>query len=187
MPTDSRGALLHLFPAIDATAQKVYPHLKGSGKCTQRMIDFVDENTFIITKFTFWSSGIDAKKTYWQFNHPKLKHPKRIGYATLGEVVFFVRNSLTHESEIDPAIIWTDEQRMQVNHGKDLTVPKMLVCGLLMAVVASPVNKRERFRRKYSWNFGQTQIDLDDALWGDKSLALAIMEKVNVENRPPKE
>jgi hypothetical protein len=161
------AALIQLFPAVDATAQKLYPTLRGSRHCRARIVRFVDENTRLITKFTFL--GTSFGKAFFEFRHPEIKHPEKSGMATLGEICYLIRSSLVHTGEIDLSIIWTDDRCLRVNHGQDITLPKTLVEGLLAAVISSPVNAAEKFRRNYSLRIGTAVLRFEDRLWGNES------------------
>jgi len=177
-----RGALIQLFPAMDATAQLVFPHLEGEGHNKERMIEFVDRSTLIITKFTFlWGASVGGVCSF-PFSQKKLRNPRVAGMATLGELLYFVRNNLTHKTKTDPAIIWTDKLQLKCNYGKDIVLPQSLVFGLVMSVVTSDKNKDKKFSVEHHWNMGKSIFPLDNTLWGNKSLALAIHEKMKAEN-----
>lgn len=137
------GALLSIATAVDATAKREYG--KGGQANYKR---WLTESIGLITPFF---TGLSLSGVRLSYNHPELdKKPSVDGSRSLEEIIYHVlRSDLVHEGSL-PENITLTERELGGQDGPDgwLKLPKGMVLGLIVAVVASPVNARQKLNRE---------------------------------------
>ncbi|CAI8968592.1 hypothetical protein [Pseudomonas soli] len=119
---DFEASLLHLFPAIDKTAQLRYP----KDKVGPRFKKFLHDQHDIVSLIAF--------NNVINITHSGMTFPDAI-YK-------LARNPLIHESELDKRITFNNECGLEISENH-WNLPKSYILGLCIAVVVAPENRRE--------------------------------------------
>ena len=128
---DTESALLHICAAIEATAR-----LEAGAKGKKGYKHWVRSNTPLITAVGIGPALAGLRIAY---SHPELP-PSQDGSHDLGDLIYHVvRCSLYHEGALPDNVQLTDNQ-IGSNPSGDLLLPRNIVLGLLVAVVASKAN-----------------------------------------------
>jgi hypothetical protein len=156
---DPESALISVCIAIDATSAKLYGK---SGRSSYKK--FVHDNFALITKVAFGNLTIGALRI--GYAHPDIDaHPD--GLCSIEEIIYHVvRCGLLHTAELHSSIRFTKELRFVAKDGI-LTLPSSFVVGLIVAVVACPVNSRETSPLACSLTLAKTERSLNE-LWGKR-------------------
>ena len=156
---DPESALLSVSIAIDATASKLYGK---SGRSSYKK--FIHENFALITKAAFGSLTIGSLSI--KYAHPDIEpHPD--GRCPIEDIFYHVvRCGLLHQAYLHSSIRFTDKIHFSAKEGI-LTLPNSIVVGLIVAVVACPVNSGETSPVECSVTLGRIERPLN-GLWGKR-------------------
>jgi hypothetical protein len=159
MNGDPEGALVQICTAIEKTAKLEGKRKAGGYK------RFVDENMPIITSV---GVGVALKAIkLGGYHHPELR-PAPDGTVPLQDIIYHViRCRLYHDAGL-PADLEITEDRIGVENGH-LLMPKHLVTGMVLAVVAAPINKKERTDPTFFVIAKRITFYLDQ-VWGRRDL-----------------
>lgn len=173
---DVEGAFVDACIALDATATKEYGE-EGRGPYKQ----FIRENLELITRATFGHTGITGALRI-EFSHPRIKADAD-GLCGIEDILYHaVRCGLLHSTKLPDNIGFGPSGVLQVSRDGKLLLPQSIIDGLILAVVASPVNADERVPVGYAMN-GR---DLNE-LWGERDVVLAFLKKLQGGNCRPDE
>ncbi len=154
------AALICASIAADATASKEYPQIKQAHR---RYRKFINNNLALITRTAFGNTAI-TKSLRLNYKHPKLR-PDKDGLCSFEQIMYFVvRCGLVHAAEIPDTLSFSDNAIIAVSDGR-LVLPARLIYGLIVAVVASPVNAGEQSQQHYGINVDGESIGLRE-FWG---------------------
>lgn len=133
---DSEGALIPTSIAVDATAQKQFPHKKNNESYKR----FIGYYLPTITRASL--GGLSTAGLRFGYSHPDIKATPD-GTASIEQILYhLVRCGLLHNARLPKGLSVTSEGKIGVENGI-LVLPDSLVLGLLLAVVVSPVNANE--------------------------------------------
>lgn len=170
---DPGEALFEICAAIEGTARREgLPHGHGYKQ-------FVGNNLPIISGIAFGPalSGLRVR-----YSHPELPATSD-GIATLEDIVYHVfRCGLYHTGKLPDDIEFTDHT-VGAKNGV-LFIPKMVVAGLIVAVVASPANAGGRTSPSYFFERSGKRYVLNN-LWGRREqLLVDLKEQVRGSQQP---
>lgn len=153
---DAEGALLPICTAIDATVKR---YRGASGRKNYK--DFLHENLGLITKVGLGSA---ISNFHLKYDHPDIQQ-NTDGTCQIQDILYHaVRCGLTHEAKLPPNLRFTDEYKFAAEDGI-LILPASLIQGMIVAVVACPVNSDQSVSENYEINIRGFQIKLNK-LWG---------------------
>ncbi len=163
---DLEGALIPISIALDATAKREYGKQgRGSYK------DFIRSNMRLITRS---GCGPSIGNIQVRFAHPEIK-ARPDGTCTLEEILYHaVRCGLLHEAELGKDLRFQEGNSLFID-GQTLVLPSCLISGLLVSVVAAPVNAGERI----SDNYGILMRGYHNPLnrfWGKREETMKLLE-----------
>lgn len=153
---DAENAFIQLSIAIDGTAKRLYPGKKTSDRCKS----FLRENL----PFVLWSltSGTPSqiKDLLFQFNDPD--HPNQS--TKFEDIVYSImRCTLLHEGEMPEKVEFVSEPYIGMLGGR-MQFPTALIEALLLVVIASPANAREKVSASTSFTFGKTKVYVSEII-----------------------
>lgn len=91
-----------------------------------------------------------------------------IAVRTMPEMLYdVVRCTAVHEAKLPDNLRFTREAFIQTGKDGQLILPIDLICGLLMAIVASPQNIDQKIEGDPTFSFGGNIIKINE-LWGDR-------------------
>jgi hypothetical protein len=168
---DNVNSLIQVSIAIDATAKKIYPKLKTSERCKA----FIRDNQAFITRTAFGLLEIQGPFEL-EFNGQDGKtHTK-----TFEEVLYhLVRCSLIHEGDLPNEVEFTDSKSIGVTNGGKILISTNIIMALIMSVIASEPNAREKLPICYTATIDNRNLILND-FWGKKEELYKITYEVNV-------
>ena len=167
-------ALRSIFAALDETAQAAYPGKQVGDRITM----FVGDNTTLIYAGTLLGTKPPVKIGRMKFEllHPEIADDK--GLASLQDIIYYLmRCMLTHTTDIDEMIEFSNDAGFACHNGKKLTLPTTLPIGLIVAIVASPVNAGKQAPPCHITAFGVT-MNINE-LWGREDLWRQRLEQVH--------
>ncbi|WHQ45348.1 hypothetical protein [Alcaligenes faecalis] len=150
---DAENAFIQLAIAIDGTAKQLYSRKKTSERCKQFLKDSLP--------FILWSlsNGTPAKTGSLSFEISSSSE-----YIEFEDIVYKVmRCSLLHDGELSEKVEFVNAPYIGTLNGK-LQFPLALIGSLLFAVIASPVNERQRVSESTSFTFGTTKVPVNHML-----------------------
>jgi hypothetical protein len=147
---DAENAFIQLSIAVDGTAKRLHPGKKTTDRCK----NFLRDNL----PFVLWSltngTPSQCKDLSFQFNGPV--HPSQS--TKFEDLVYSImRCALLHEGEMPEKVEFVSESYIGMLGGR-MQFPIALVGSLLLAVIASPVNAREKVSSSTSFTFGKTKV-----------------------------
>jgi hypothetical protein len=163
---DTENAFIQLAIAIDGTAKLLYPGKKTSERCKQ----FLKENL----PFILWSicNGAPAKTVSLSFEILSSNgSSERIEFEDL--VYKVMRCSLFHDGHLAEKVEFVNAPYIGTLNGR-VQFPLALLGSLLFAVIASPVNERQRVSESTSFTFGNTKIPVNHMLGNLEKTKIAI-------------
>lgn len=166
---DFEGALIPISIALDATAKREYG--KG-GRASYK--DFIKSNMRLITRS---GCGPSIGNIQISFSHPEIKNPRPDGTCTMDEILYhIVRCSLLHEAELGPGLRFEEGNSLFMD-GQTQVLPSCLINGLLISVVAAPVNTGERVGDQYGLLLRGYHAPLN-LLWGKRDQITDLLEAI---------
>jgi len=78
-----------------------------------------------------------------------------------------VRCTVIHEAKLPNNLRFTKQSLIQLGNDGELVLPIDLIYGLIMAVVASPMNTDQKIDGDPVFSFGGKRIKINE-LWGDR-------------------
>jgi hypothetical protein len=153
---DAENAFIQLAIAIDGTAKHLYPGKRTSDRCKQ----FLKENL----PFVLWSltNGTPTNAGSLSFEFSGSGTPSR-GTDFESLVYSVMRCALLHDGELPEKVEFVNEPYIGMLNGK-MQFPLALVGSLLFAVIASPVNERQKVSAATSFTFGKVLVPVNDML-----------------------
>ena len=142
--------------ALDATAGKMYPNLKGN---KARFLRFVDENVKFITGFTFHSTVFTGRLS---MTYPDPRSATGTSLQSFGDVLYDIRCHSVHEAVLPESVVIDDNC---LGAGKPFRLIRTIPVGLAAAVVAAHVNYKEQLPLNYSFVVGRRHARVAD-YWG---------------------
>jgi hypothetical protein len=168
---DPDGALYALCSAIDATATNEYGK---EGKASFKT--FVHSNFPLITQVAFGQKVLNLNL---EFSHPKMPKSADGTYSIQDIFYHAVRCQLYHTTDLPSNVRFTNEWQIRCDYGA-IILPDGFVYGLIIAVVAAPVNHAESEpKNKFS------AFEIDGAsipifkLWGRRPELSWLLEAIN--------
>lgn len=163
---DAENAFIQLAIAIDGTAKLLYPGKKTSERCKKFLKDSLP--------FILWSltNGTPARTTSLSF---EVSTPNDSGeFIEFEDLVYKVmRCSLLHDGELSEKVEFVEASMIGTLNGR-VQFPLALLGSLLFAVIASPVNERQRVSESTSFIFGKTKIPINHMLGNLEKTKMAI-------------
>jgi hypothetical protein len=147
---DAENAFIQLSIAIDGTAKRLFPAKKTADRCKS----FLRDNL----PFVLWSltNGTPSESKDLCFEFVGSGHPNQS--TNFEDLVYSImRCALLHEGEMPEKVEFVSEPYIGMLGGR-MQFPIALVGSLLLAVIASPVNARERVSSSTSFTFGTTKV-----------------------------
>lgn len=163
---DAENAFIQLAIAIDGTAKQLYPRKKTSERCKQFLKDSLP--------FILWSlsNGTPAKTSSLSFEiSSSSESSERIEFEDL--VYKVMRCSLFHDGELSEKVEFVNAPYIGTLDGR-MQFPIALIGSLLFAVIASPVNERQRVSESTSFTFGKTKVPVNHMLGNLEKTKIAI-------------
>lgn len=163
---DAENAFIQLAIAIDGTAKLLYPGKKTSERCKKFLKDSIP--------FILWSlsNGTPAKTTSLSFEISNSSQSS--AWIEFEDLVYKVmRCSLLHDGELSKKVEFVDAPYVGTLNGK-MQFPLALLGSLLFAVIASPVNERQRVSDSTSFTFGKTKVPINHMLGSLEKTKIAI-------------
>ena len=159
---DPEDALFQICAAIEKTAR-----LEGRSKGRKGYKQFISENVPIICGVGLGHALAGLK---FRISHPDLPVSED-GTASIADIVYHAcRCALYHSAELSDLVEFTTNKVGSTTTGK-LLLPKMIVSGLILAVVCSPENRHANSEHKgYVRVRGQTYTIKD--CWGQRARVL---------------
>ncbi|MFG0258681.1 MAG: hypothetical protein ACF8GE_12355 [Phycisphaerales bacterium JB043] len=128
------SALLEIFPAIDSTAQALYPN----NRVGTRIKKFLDAYSDIIT---IGALGIIIKEFNLGFSHPSIK-PRKDGTVKLSAILYHVfRCGTVHEGRLDENARLVDGRHIKGDPPDKIELPRKIIFGLNLSVITNPLHK----------------------------------------------
>ena len=153
---DAENAFIQLAIAIDGTAKRQYPSQRTTDRCKR----FLRENL----PFVLWSltNGTPARGSEFTFEFSGSGVPNRS--TKFEDLVYSVmRCALLHEGEMPSKVEFVTASYIGMLGGR-MQFPVALIGALLFAVVASPVNVREKVADSSAFFFGETRVPVAEIL-----------------------
>jgi hypothetical protein len=147
---DAENAFIQLSIAIDGTAKRLHPGKKTTDRCK----NFLRDNL----AFVLWSltNGTPSHTKDLSFKFTGPEHPSQS--TKFEDLVYSImRCALLHEGEMPKKVEFVSESYIGMLGGR-MQFPIALVGSLLLAVIASPVNAREKVSSTTSFTFGKTKV-----------------------------
>lgn len=163
---DAENSFIQLAIAIDGTAKQLYPGKKTSERCKK----FLKDNL----PFILWSlsNGTPAKTGSLSFEvSSSSESSERIEFEDL--VYKVMRCSLFHDGELSEKVEFVYAPYIGTLNGR-MQFPLALIGSLLFAVIASPVNERQRVSESTSFTFGKTKVPVNHMLGSLERTKMAI-------------
>lgn len=163
---DAENAFIQLAIAIDGTAKLLYPGKKTSERCKQ----FLKASL----PFILWSlsNGTPAKAHSLSFEiSGSSESSTRIEFEDL--VYKVMRCSLLHDGELSEKVAFVNAPYIGTLNGR-VQFPLALLGSLLFAVIASPVNERQRVSESTSFTFGKAKVPVNHMLGSLEKTKMAI-------------
>ncbi|MDG9875619.1 hypothetical protein N7592_20905 [Pseudomonas juntendi] len=163
---DAENAFIQLAIAIDGTAKLLYPGKKTSERCKKFLKDSLP--------FILWSlsNGTPAKTTSLSFEISNSSQSS--AWIEFEDLVYKVmRCSLLHDGELSKKVEFVDAPYVGTLNGK-MQFPLALLGSLLFAVIASPVNERQRVADSTSFTFGKIKVPVNHMLGSLEKTKIAI-------------
>lgn len=161
---DPEEALFQICAAVEMTA-RAEGRLPGRGTYKA----FIRDNMPIIATLGVGPALAGIRFT---FAHPDLCPCSEDGTIGLEDVTYhLLRCGLYHTAQLPPEIEFTDNKLGPTTEGR-LLLPKGLIAGLIIAVVASPSNAAERTDPVFWLECHGTRFLLND-LWGTRDSTVA--------------
>lgn len=156
--SDSEGALFQICAAIEETAKR-----EGRKRGRGGYKEFLSDNIPIIAKIGIGPAlaGIEIR-----CNHPELPKSSDGTYKIEDIVYHLVRCGLYHSASLPDGLHITDNRIGSDKEG-NILIPKTIITGLIVAVVASPANKNECIKSNHYLSFEDKKYFLND-LWGER-------------------
>lgn len=168
---DIVNSLIQISIAIDATAKKIYPKLKTSKRCKF----FLRDNQSFITRIAFGLLEIKGPLIFAFDGQDGKTHIK-----TLEEILYhLVRCSLIHEGDLPNEVEFTDSNSIGVTKGGKVLISTNLILALIMSVIVSNSNAREKLPTYYTASIGNRNLILNN-FWGKKDELYKIVYDANV-------
>lgn len=147
---DAENAFIQLSIAIDGTAKRLHPGKKTTDRCKSFLRDSLP--------FVLWSltngTPSQSKDLTFQFSGSGLPNMS----TKFEDLVYSImRCALLHEGEMPEKVEFVPEPYIGMLRGR-MQFPIALVGALLLAVIASPVNAREKVAASTSFTFGKTRV-----------------------------
>lgn len=153
---DLENALIQVSIAIDISGKKKWPKKKVG----ERYKGFIREHESLIY---FMALGIKGNAK------PMISFPGVNGekYDIAHAYYKAVRNGLLHDGEVSKNLEIVDDNVLIFKDGK-ITISKMILMALILAVVCDPVNSTESFEKKHTVTFTTgAEIKLHE-MWGER-------------------
>ena len=156
---DYENALIQVCIAVDATAKKEYPGKKTSHRCKK----FLRKNQAFITKVGLGLLEIHGDIFFGPSDSVDKKRDK-----SLEEVLYkLVRCSLLHEGKLAEEVEFTTKNIFGISREGVIILPINMIWAIILAIVGSEVNAKERLLAYSTISIGKTTIRLNE-LWGKK-------------------
>jgi hypothetical protein len=157
---DTEGALYALCSAVDATATKEY---SKRGKTSYK--NFVYNNFPLITSIALGNKIINLNLEYSHSEMPASAN----GTHTIQDIFYHaVRCDLYHKTELPTNIKFLDKKQIGCDGKDGIVLPATFLYGLIMAVVAAPVNKGESSPKPSLFHLGDCPLPIS-RLWGRRA------------------
>lgn len=147
---DAENAFIQLAIAIDGTAKRLHPGKKTTDRCKV----FLRDNL----PFVFWSltNGTPSRCNDLLSRFGGSGHPNQ--NTRFEDLVYgIIRCALLHEGEMPEKVEFVSGPYIGMLRGR-MQFPIALIGSLLLAVIASPVNARERVSASTFFTFGKTRV-----------------------------
>jgi hypothetical protein len=173
---DGQFAMLHACNAIDGTASKLHPEIKGSNA---RFTQTLRENYAIFGPMGM--PGVDVVNTRWPVRVSKPKAPG--GEPDIADVIYGIHRcthghgaELPDGFELHPNAAGPDRvTTFSVQRGK-IQLSDRVIFGLLAVAVLSPVNRDQHVPDGYRLTFAGQELLIND-WWGRDRDIHAVLAK----------
>ena len=147
---------------LSATAQLEYPTDRGKAACRK----FLEHNLPIISKISWGWAGVSQPIN---FRYRRLDSKTAgISVRTMPEMLYdVVRCTAVHEAKLPDNLRFTKQPMIQTGLDGELILPIDVILGLLIAIVASPMNAGERVEGDPEFSFGGKTVRVNE-LWGNR-------------------
>ncbi len=155
--------------ALSATARLEYPTDGDKAACRK----FLAQSLPIISKIGWVSFGVSQPIN---FRYRRLdSRASGISVRTMPEMLYdVIRCTAVHEAGLPANLQFTAQPMIQTGLNGELVLPIDLIYGLLIAIVASPQNARERVEGDPMFSFGGKSIRVNE-LWGERGKIVAFI------------
>ena len=146
--------------ALSATARLEYPTDGDKSACRK----FLEQYLPIISKISWVSFGV-SQPINFRYRRLDSRAPG-VAVRTMPEMLYdVVRCTAVHEAKLPNNLRFTKQPLIQLGNDGELVLPIDLIYGLLMAVVASPMNTDQKIDGDPMFSFGGKSIRVNE-LWG---------------------
>jgi hypothetical protein len=162
-------AVVAVSVALSATARREQPNEGDKLACHK----FLEKNLPIISKIGWVAFGVSQPINFRYRRLDKIK--PGLGVRTMPEMLYdVVRCTAVHEAGFPRNLRFTKEPVIQTGDDGELVLPIDVIYGLLIAVVASPMNGHERAEGDPRFSFGGKSVQVND-LWGKRDKIAAFI------------
>ena len=163
---DAENAFIQLAIAIDGTAKHLYPGKRTSERCKQ----FLKHSL----PFILWSLSNGTQANVGSLSFELSGSSASSECIEFEDLVYKVmRCSLFHDGELSEKVEFVDAPFIGMLNGK-MQFPLALIGSLLFAVIASPVNERQRLPESTSFTFGKVNVPVNHMLGSLEKTKMAI-------------
>lgn len=155
--------------ALDATAAREYPQLKGRGHVTDRFLRFVRDQYDLVTNVGTGGAIYSAPGS-----HLNLPDPDKGTTNSLEDILYeCMRCYLTHETKL-PKDAFFNEQPVYGKTPQGFSIPVAMVYAVILAVVGARTNVGETFDAPLGLTIKGQKIPIAEC-WGCKEKILSLL------------
>lgn len=155
--------------ALSATARLEYPADGDKPACRKLLTDSLP----IISKIGWVSFGV-SQPINFRYRRLDAKSPG-VSVRTMPEMLYdVVRCTAVHEAKLPENLRFTKHPLIHLGLDGELILPIDVIYGLLIAIVASPKNAKERVDGDPVFSFGGKSIRVNE-LWGEREKIAAFI------------
>lgn len=153
---DAENAFIQLAIAIDGTAKLLYPGKKTSERCKKFLSDSLP--------FILWSLSNGTPSKAGKLTIEISDSNDSYTWVEFEDIVYkIMRCSIFHDGKLSEEVEFVNASYIGTLNGK-MQFPIALIGSLLFAVIASPVNERQRVAESTSFTFGKTKVSVNHML-----------------------
>ncbi|MFC1736633.1 hypothetical protein ACFL1X_10995 [Candidatus Hydrogenedentota bacterium] len=168
--SNPESALHQICAAIEATVKRE----SGAGGRSNYK-NFIQQNMELITRIAF--NSISGKNMYFELAHPDLPKDSN-GVSSIQDIFYHVvRCGLYHDAKLPDNLRFCDGKKIFTDTDGVLVLPSELIDGLLIAVVTSSVNSKERALGDYVLTFPYANIAVN-SLWGRRNELIWLLDAI---------